>query len=93
VILGLNPGQAQLDFQARDGIFANAIREAGSYSAWAASHPYLGDAWTHAHGRNRYGTARLRFARGWIGDPGLTPNELLTLELYVWQPLAENRSP
>jgi hypothetical protein len=26
VILRLNPGQAQLDFQARDGIFANAIR-------------------------------------------------------------------
>jgi hypothetical protein len=84
VILGLNPGQAQLDFQARDGIFANAIRETGSYSAWAASHPYLSETWTRVHGRNRYGTARLRFARGWLDDPGLTPNELLTLELYPW---------
>jgi len=84
VTLGLNPGQAVLDFQARDGIFAKAIRKAGSYSAWAASHPYLGETWTRVHGRNRYATARLRFARGWLGDSGLTPNELITLELYPW---------
>jgi hypothetical protein len=84
VILGLNPGQAVLGFQARDGIFANAIREGGSYSAWAAPNPYLSETWTRVHGRNRYHTARLRFAQGWLEDPGLTPNELLTLELYPW---------
>jgi hypothetical protein len=84
VTLGLNPGQAALDFQARDGIFANAIRKAGSYSAWAASHPYLTEEWTRVHGRNRYHTARLRFARDWLGDCGLTPKELVTLELYPW---------
>jgi hypothetical protein len=84
VILGLNPGQAVLDFQARDGIFAKEIRKAGSYSAWAASHPYLGETWTRVHRRNRYHSARLRFARGWLDDPGLTPNEMVTLELYPW---------
>ena len=84
VILGLNPGQAVLDFQARDGIFANAIREGGSYSAWAALNPYLSEAWTRVHDRNRYHTSRLRFARAWLGDAALTPNELLTLELYPW---------
>jgi hypothetical protein len=84
VTLGLNPGQAVLGFQARDGIFAKAIREAGSYSAWAASQPYLGETWTPVHGRNRYATARLRFARGWLADPDLAPSELLTFELYPW---------
>ena len=76
VILGLNPGQAVLDFQARNGIFANAIRKAGSYSAWAAANPYLSETWTRVHRRNRYHAARLRFAQGWLGDTGLTPNEL-----------------
>jgi hypothetical protein len=84
VILGLNPGQAVLDFQARDGIFAQAISKSGSYSAWAATNPYMSEEWTRAQRRNRYHTARLRFARGWLGDRGLTPSELLTLELYPW---------
>jgi hypothetical protein len=84
VILGLNPGQAVLDFQARDGIFTEAIRKASSYSAWAAPNPYLSETWTRVYDRNRYHTARLRFARAWLGDATLTPNELLTLELYPW---------
>ena len=44
VILGLNPGQACLDFQGPNGIFAREIRERGLYSAWAAPFPYLGEA-------------------------------------------------
>jgi hypothetical protein len=84
VILGLNPGAAALEFQARDGVFADALRRTGSYSAWAASHPYLGDEWTRAHGRNRYGAARLRFARAWLKEPNLPAQDLLTLELYPW---------
>jgi len=84
VILGLNPGAATPDFQARNGIFAEAIRRAGSYSAWAASHAYLGDDWTRAHGRNRYGEARLRFARAWLKEPNLPARDLLILELYPW---------
>jgi hypothetical protein len=39
VFLGLNPGQAQLDFQGRWGLFADEIRHLGSYSAWAATWP------------------------------------------------------
>jgi len=84
VILGLNPGQAALEFQARDGIFANEIRELGSYSAWAASHPYLGETWTRAKGPDRYGWARLKFARGWLEDPDLEARDVLTFELYPW---------
>jgi hypothetical protein len=84
VILGLNPGEAVLDFQARDGIFAKAIRKAGCYSAWAAPNPYLSEEWSSVHGSNRYHAARLHFARGWLGDSDLAPSELLTLELYPW---------
>ena len=41
VILGLNPGDVSLDFQGRNGVFANSIRDIGSYSAWAATHAEL----------------------------------------------------
>jgi hypothetical protein len=84
VILGLNPGAASLEFQGRDGIFANEIRARGSYSAWAKSHPYLGETWTRVNGRNRYMATRLRFARDWLEDQCLAPGELLTFELYPW---------
>src|SRR4051812_42794571 len=45
VFLALNPGKADVDFQSRTGIFADQIRAAGSYSAWAASWPYFCDPW------------------------------------------------
>lgn len=83
VILGLNPGRACLDFQGRGGIFAREI-ERGSYSAWAAPFPYLGEEWSQVNGRNRYAWSRLRFARDWLEDQELVPNQLLTLELYPW---------
>src|SRR2546423_817081 len=41
VFLALNPGRADLSFQGRQSIFADEIRAAGSYSAWATSWPYL----------------------------------------------------
>jgi hypothetical protein len=84
VILGLNPGDVSLDFQGRNGVFANAIRDIGSYSAWAATHPYMGEVWTRAKGRNRYGSARFKFARTWLGDPNLEDRDLVTFELYPW---------
>jgi hypothetical protein len=84
VILGLNPGSAQLDFQGRDGIFANEIRASHSYSTWAAGHPYLGETWSRAKGDNRYGRSRLRFAREWLDDDDLSPAQMLTFELYPW---------
>lgn len=43
VVLGLNPGEYEQDFQSRTGIFADEIRRLGSYSAWAATGP------TYAH--------------------------------------------
>lgn len=84
VILGLNPGRACLDFQGRNGIFAREIRERGSYSAWAAPFPYLGEEWSLVNGRNRYAWSRLRFARDWLEDQELAADQLLTLELYPW---------
>ena len=95
VILGLNPGEACLDFQGRDGIFANEIRARGSYSDWAAAGPYLGEQWSLAKGRNRFGWNRLRFAREWFEDHELAPGQLLTLELYPWhsKPVTASMAP
>jgi hypothetical protein len=84
VTLGLNPGGAVPE-QARNGIFADAIRKHGSYSAWAATVPYMGERWERVHGRNRYGWNVLRFARRWLDDGAITPQRLLTLELYPWR--------
>lgn len=84
VTLGLNPGAPVPEFQARDGIFADEIRKHGSYSAWAATVPYMGKQWERAHGPNRYGWRVLRFARRWLDDSELAPQRLLTLELYPW---------
>ncbi len=84
VTLGLNPGQACPDFQARSGIFAREIRERGSYSAWAATSPYLGKEWLRVNRSNRYASSRLGFAREWLQDDELAADQLLTLELYPW---------
>jgi excisionase family DNA binding protein len=84
VTLGLNPGQACLDFQSRSGIFAREIRERGSYSAWAATSPYFGEEWLRVNGRNRYASSRLRFAREWLEDQEFAADQMLTLELYPW---------
>jgi hypothetical protein len=84
VTLGLNPGQACPDFQARSGIFAREIRKRGSYSAWAATSPYLGGEWLRVNRSNRYASNRLRFMREWLQDDKLAADQLLTLELYPW---------
>lgn len=84
MILGLNLGQACLDFQGRNGIFAREIRERGSYSDWAATSRYLGEEWLRVYGRIRYVDSRLRFAREWLQDQAFAADQLLTLELYPW---------
>jgi hypothetical protein len=84
VILGLNPGGADLRFQGRNGIFANEIRQLGSYSKWTASVPYMREPWTSVNGDNPYGQRRLRFARTWLDEPDLTLEQVLTPELYPW---------
>jgi hypothetical protein len=85
VIMGLNPGYFDPPHQARDGMFADEIRdEYGSYSAWARSCPYDRDAWTAAHGPNNYFRSRLNFTRTWLDDAAATMNDMLVVELYPW---------
>ena len=84
VFLALNPGRADLAFQGRDGIFAREIRAAGSYSAWAASWPYLRDPWVAAKDTNRHHSSRLRFLRDWVGDRRLPESVMVGFELYPW---------
>jgi hypothetical protein len=88
VFLGLNPGQADLGFQGRWGLFADEIRHLGSYSAWAATWPYLRDPWVARKGRNRYLTSRLAFLRTWTGQPTLPADAMVTFELYPWHSTA-----
>lgn len=86
VFLALNPGAAQLDFQGRQGIFAQEIREKyhGSYTAWAESWAYFRDPWVARMGKNRHHEARLRFLRDWYGDSTLPCNAMVSFEFYPW---------
>jgi hypothetical protein len=84
VTLGLNPGEADLYFQGRNGVFAREIAERGSYSAWAATDPYRRSPWEAAHRVNRYSRELLNFARRWTGDDQVSGADLLTLEMYPW---------
>jgi hypothetical protein len=84
VFLGLHPGEADLGFQGRSGLFAAEIRQHGTYSAWAATWPYLRDPWVARKRTNRYLTSRLKFLRTWTGQPTLTADAMVTFELYPW---------
>ena len=88
VFLALNPGRAHEDFQFRDGVFADEIRAAGSYSSWAGSWPYLRDPWTAAKGSNRHHISRLRFLRIWHDDAKLDRAAMVGFELYPWHSTA-----
>lgn len=84
VFLALNPGEAHLDFQGREGTFAKDIHEKGSYSAWAASWPYLRDPWVAEKGKNRHHSSRLQFMRNWFDDLQLPFSAMVGFELYPW---------
>lgn len=88
VFLALNPGRADLSFQGRNGVFADEIRAAGSYSTWAASWPYLRDPWVPAKGVNRHHATRLQFLRTWFGEPNLSQELMVSFELYPWHSTA-----
>jgi hypothetical protein len=88
VFLALNPGEAVLDFQGRSGLFADEIRQHGTYAAWAATWPYLRDPWVATMGPNRYLTSRRAFLRTWTGQPTLTADAMVTFELYPWHSTA-----
>ena len=93
VFLALNPGQPFLgsetwrngalmpDLQSRSGVFADEIRRAGSYSAWARRFPN----WSAlAPSPNTFFTSRLRFAQDWCEQPSLALDDCVNAELYPW---------
>jgi hypothetical protein len=84
VFLALHPGQAHLDFQGRSGWFAEEIRRLGSYSAWAATGPYLRARFVAAMGRIPFLTSRLAFLGTWTSQPPVTADAMVTFELYPW---------
>ncbi|BAN04402.1 anti-phage DNA glycosylase Brig1 [Ilumatobacter coccineus] len=84
VFLALNPGEAVLEFQGRDGVFADEIRGFGSYSDWASSWAYLRDPWVEVVGPNRHHRSRLKFLRRWVGEPTLPASAMVGFELYPW---------
>lgn len=84
IFLNLNPGEAHLDFQGRDGIFAREIRELGSFSAWAATVPYFRAPWDTVKGPNRHALSRRAFLQRWFADPTLTAHAMASFELFPW---------
>ena len=85
VFLALNPGEADRSFHERGGIFGDEIlKEYGSYSAWAASWPYLRNPWVARKRSNRHHRSRLRFLRDWTGERGLPDSAMASFELYPW---------
>lgn len=53
VLMGMNPGSVNKEFQHRGGIFPNEIDDlyGGSWANWAKSSPYLRDPWRSANKR------------------------------------------
>lgn len=90
VILGLSPGEYHPTFQARDGLFADEIREHGSYSRWMTTGPYLRPPWTTINGTNRYQQARLTFTQRWLDEPAATHADMLIFEMYPWHSTLRN---
>ncbi|MCY4510875.1 MAG: hypothetical protein OXG35_28525 [Acidobacteria bacterium] len=85
MFLALNPGEADRSFHERDGIFRHEIlEEYGSYSAWAASWPYLRDPWVARKGPNPHHRSRLRFLRDWTEERELPGSAMVSFELYPW---------
>jgi hypothetical protein len=84
VALGLNPGEADLEYQGRNGVFQRELERAGSYSAWSVTEPYLRDPWRSAHRHNRYHANLRTFAQRWTDDPSVRSRDVLVFELYPW---------
>ena len=84
IALGLNPGPADLYFQAPGGVFTGEYERLGGFSNWAVTEPYLRDPWLAAHRRNRYHQNLRAFARTWVEDPALGSRDVLVLEPYPW---------
>jgi hypothetical protein len=84
VFLALNPGQP-FAFQRLDGSFADRVRELGSYTAWAATWPYIDGDWERAGQRPyRHHRARLAFMRRWLESEETSAEAMVAFELYPW---------
>lgn len=76
------------DLQSPRGVFADEIREAGSYSRWAQRFP---DWARHAPTPNTFFTGRLRFAQDWLQRPDLRLDDCANVELYPWHSYKFNK--
>lgn len=89
IVLGLNPGRPFPELQSRDGTYANAIRVAGGYRAWAATWPYLGRAWTDVMGgANPFHKRRYEWVKHWLREPLEPARSHLVVELYPWHSIS-----
>ncbi len=85
IILGLNPGRPFPELQSREGVYAEAIRKAGSYTSWAASWPYLSEAWTSFRGKaNPFHKSRYDWVQAWTGESTSPSDSHLVVELFPW---------
>ena len=84
VFLALNPGNAVLSFQGRQGKFASDITRLGSYRAWAKSWPYLCAPWISEIGPSRHHQSRFKFLRTWFGDESMPSSAMVGFEMYPW---------
>ena len=81
--LALNPGIAYPKYQYRpDGVFVRELKKE-SYAEWAARWRYL-DPDHEVFGGRKFHGIRLRFLRGFLGDPSLDREDMVAFELYPW---------
>lgn len=83
VMLGLNPGGALPQFQARGGHFATQL-EAMSYHDWASTAPYASDLWESVHGPNRFYRNRFKFAQQLFARTNWDISDGVFFELYPY---------
>ena len=91
--LSLNPGERlkawqQLDWNdGQGGVFVNELRDAGSYTKWAAGWSYLQPHWQEfiatRPGANHH-WSRYEFMKAWYDDDLLEPQDRVDFELYPW---------
>ena len=84
IVLGLNPGRADLDYQGRSGLFAEEMRNVSGFTEWAATAPYSREPWIKTHGPNRYHDQCASFARRFYDDSEIAAEHVLAMELYPW---------
>jgi|SRR5208337_3419620 len=83
VVLGINPGQAHRELQARGGIWAERVRAMGFSHCFQRSTEEDPENWRRFHGRrSRYWERVMPFCAAWVDDA--TIGDVLAMELYPW---------